>query len=160
MTRHFEKRITIKCPLGQAAKRLDRFMKKHGSPSGDVLKLTLRFDRIERNVIATVQQLRRIGDMEPHYSIQWAPEKPGPFPLFVGELSVGGEDDYDSFTLSLKGAYDAPLGALGDAFDFVAGKEIANVTARNLLQDIRIFVENDYREDEKHKVERLAMLRY
>jgi hypothetical protein len=147
--------------LAQAARRLAQFFRANGNESGDTAKFVLGIDldipgraqpiALQRSVVATLQSHHQAGDMEPRYRLQWAPEVAGPFPLFSGELTVGGTEDYDSFVLHLKGDYAPPLGLLGQGFDAVLGKHIAAATADNFLHVIRNAIERDYREDEAGK---------
>ena len=85
---------------------------------------------------------RHAGDMTPRYAVAWAPEEPGPFPLFAGELQVENAEDYDAFWLVLRGAYEPPLGLVGAAFDYIVGSRIAATCARNLLTEIAESIEN------------------
>lgn len=156
-----QQEIDVVCPLGQAGSRLQRFFRVHGNPDGDVLTLDLRADikvpvldiplSFECPVVATVQSKHRPADMTPRFSVQWAPAKPGPYPLFNGELLVEGDDDYNSFTLRLSGSYEPPLGVVGKGFDVVVGNRIAHETATNLLRLLKEGVERDFRADEDRK---------
>ena len=89
--------------------------------------------------------------MTPRYNVEWAPETPGPFPLFRGELVVEGMDDYDSFRLLLTGDYTPPLGVVGKSFDAAVGHRVAQATAHDLLDRIRILTEEDFGADEAAK---------
>ena len=89
--------------------------------------------------------------MTPRYSVAWAPEDPGPFPLFAGELRVENAEDYDAFWLVLEGSYEPPLGLVGAAFDRIAGARIAAICARNLLARIADEIETEFTEDEARK---------
>jgi hypothetical protein len=153
--------IAVACPLAQAAPRLKQFFREHGNAEGDTAKLSLHVDidvpglplplSLARGVIATIQPHHLPADMEPRYSVQWAPEKPGPFPLFSGELIVEGRDDYDSFTLRLRGSYTPPLGALGEGFDMAVGNRIAAAAAGNLLRRICDTINENFQKDEAEK---------
>jgi len=161
---HLERRITIDCPLAQAAARLQSFFARNGSPDGDVVHLNLQANVdvpgvpapvvLQRAVVATIHKNRLPADMTPRYRVEWAPEKPGPFPLFGGELFVDGEN-YESFVLSLSGDYTPPLGLVGKGFDAIVGKRIAEATASNLLERIKSFVESEFTADEAAKRQRL-----
>jgi hypothetical protein len=156
-----DQEVTVTCPLAQAAARLRHFFKEHGNPDGDTSKLTLRIEvnipgvptplTLQRAVIATIQLHHLPSDMEPRYQVQWAPEVPGPFPLFAGELVVESMDDYDSFRLRLKGAYTPPLGLVGQGFDNAMGNHVAQATAADLLHRIRDVIERDYQANEALK---------
>lgn len=157
---HLERRVSIACPLAQAAMRLRHFFAETGSPDGDVAKLLLQIDvrvpglpaplTLQRAVVATVRAHHLPADMTPRFRVEWAPETPGPFPLFAGELFVDG-DDYESFDLSLSGDYTPPLGLIGKGFDVAVGNRIAEATAADLLDRIKAFAERAYALDEETK---------
>jgi hypothetical protein len=156
-----EQTVLVKCPLTQAAMRLRNFFRDYGNPNGDAARLILAIEveipglpiplRIKRPVIATIQPQYLAGDPKPRYKVQWAPEEPGPFPLFAGELVVEGTPGYDAFFLLLRGEYTPPFGALGLGFDMVAGNKIAHGTASDLLYRMRAAIERDFRADEERK---------
>jgi hypothetical protein len=157
--------VTVNCPLAQAGTQLMRFFGAHGNADGDVARIALRANvappgaptlALERPVIATMQLHRNSGDMEPRFRIQWVPEDGGPYPLFSGELTVGGEDDYNSFRLKLIGAYEPPLGIAGAAFDAVAGRTIAQRAVYHLLWQIKTFIEAEFLATESAKIEHRA----
>lgn len=161
MVSHLDKAVIVKCPLAQAALRLRQYFRDHGNTDGDTMKLTLGIDvpvpgstapvAVKRGVIATIQAHHLSADMAPRYRVQWAPEVPGPLPLFAGELVVGGDDDFDSFSLRLSGTYTPPLGIFGKGFDLAIGHRIAIATADDLLHNIQRAIERDYRADEARK---------
>ncbi len=158
---HLDQDISIRCPLAQARKRLTDFFREFGNREGDTLKLVLHIDltvpglkaplTLGRSVIATIQPHHHPGDMEPRFRVQWAPQTPGPFPLFAGELTVEGASDYDSFRLRLSGDYSPPLGTVGKSFDLLLGKRIAEATTDNLLHRIRNAIELAFQHDESAK---------
>ncbi len=142
--------------------RLHHFFRKHGNPDADTAKLDLGLNvdipglpvpiPLQRSVIATIRPHRLPADMTPRYRVQWAPETPGPFPLFAGELVVDAGADFDTFTLHLSGNYTPPLGLLGIGIDVAVGNRVARATANDLLHRIRDFMEQDFRADEVHKI--------
>jgi hypothetical protein len=151
----------VKCPPAQAARRLRQFVAEHGNPDGDTARVVLGLDasllglpaplRLERSVIVTMHGDRHTGDMTPRYAVAWAPEQPGPFPLFAGELQVENAEDYDAFWLVLRGSYEPPLGLVGAAFDYIVGSRIAAICARNLLTEIADSIERAFAADEARK---------
>jgi hypothetical protein len=153
--------VTVACPLAQAATRLQRYFREHGNREGDIAKLTLSIEldipgvptplTLKRSVVATIQPHHLAADMEPRYLVQWAPEVPGPFPMFSGELIVESMDDYNSFRLRLGGEYSPPLGLLGQAFDQAMGNHIARAAAGDLLRRIKEAIERDFQADEAAK---------
>lgn len=156
-----DQRVIILCPLAQAAARLRQFFHGNGNAEPDTVRLVLHANvdipgvstpgGLERAVIATIQPRHLAADMTPRYSVQWAPETPGPFPLFAGELFVDCGDDYDTFRLRLSGEYKPPLGLLGKGFDAVVGRRIAQATASDLLRRIKDLVERQFAADEERK---------
>ena len=74
--------------------------------------------------------------------IWWDPQD-STVPSFAGKLScseAGGRA-----ILALDGEYAPPLGIAGAAFDLVAGRRIATATIRTLLEDMKRFIESDFR---------------
>jgi hypothetical protein len=165
---HLEQRRSVTCPLAQAGMRLKGFFREHGNAEGDTAKLSLGIDldvpglpaplALQRSVIVTIRPHHLPADMEPRYAVQWAPEIPGPFPLFAGELVVEAGDDYNSFTLFMSGNYTPPLGLVGKGFDAVLGNRVAQSTAEGLLLRIRDAIERGFAADEarKHPAEPLG----
>ena len=107
---------------------------------------------VKRAVIATIAPHHLAADMTPRYRVQWAPEVPGPLPLFSGELLIGAGSDFDSFSLQLSGGYTPPLGHFGEGFDLAIGHRIANATADDLLANMKRAIEREFRADEARKV--------
>lgn len=65
-------------------------------------------------------------------------------PRFAGTLS--GEEAGDGKSLlTLDGGYEPPLGLAGAAFDAIVGKRVASATIRTLLEDMKQFIESDFR---------------
>ena len=134
-----EERSSVACPLAQAAMRLKYFFHEHATAEANAAKLTLGINvkvaglpvplTLQRSVIATIQPHHLPADMTPRYRVGWAPESPGPFPLFAGELVVESGDDYEMFTLRLSGAYTPPLGLFGKGFDVAVGNRLAHASA-------------------------------
>jgi hypothetical protein len=76
-------------------------------------------------------------------ALAWDPQDET-VPRFRGTLTCG-EKAPGVTTLTLEGAYTPPLGVAGKAFDLIVGRKIAAATARALLEDIKQFVEADYK---------------
>ena len=156
-------RTLVHCSVNQAAKHLARYFKARGNSDGDVARLSLRAEvpvpgakgtvKLERTAIATLIPRHAPGEMMPHYAVTWAPEQPGPYPTFNGDLAIESGDDYDAFYLVLNGDYQPPLGALGAAFDSVVGHRIAESTAQNLLATIADSIEADFLSVEQTKAD-------
>lgn len=164
MVSHLDRDIVIACPLPQAATRLRHYLHEHGNADGDTVRLDVGVDvpmpgshaavAVKRSVIATIQPHHLSADMAPRYRVQWAPELPGPLPLFAGELLVGGNNDFDSFSLRLHGTYSPPLGIFGKGFDVAVGNRIAQATVENPLQHVKAAIETQFLADEARKAAR------
>lgn len=76
------------------------------------------------------ERLPRSDDVTPRYSIRWKANEGGVWPAFDGELIVEGDEDYNGFWLILSGAH-VPLG----------GHRVASNAARDLLREIRVYIE-------------------
>jgi len=154
-------RVYVDVPPAQAARRVVDYLRERGNSDGDTARLPLRLAlslpgrdtpvAFEKNVIATFAPVSQTSDMGSHYRVAWTPEGGGPFPLFGGTLSIGGDEDYQHFSLSLAGDYEPPLGIAGDAFDALAGRFIARATSRDLLGRMRDGIEAAFEADEAHK---------
>jgi hypothetical protein len=158
---HLNAHIIVACPPAQAGSRLKAFLRDRGNRDGGIAKFALSIDvevpglpiplKLQRSIIATIQPHHAAGDMEPRYSVQWAPEHPGQFPLFAGEFIIEGTGDYQSFIIRIVGAYTPPLGVFGKGFDAAIGNRIAQTVANDLLRRMRDTIEHDYRADEEQK---------
>jgi len=158
----FTSRTLVRCPLGQAGHRLSQYFRAHGNADGDVVRLPLGVDvprlvpgdarlRPSRNVIATVTPSHHAGAVDPEYRVTWADSEGGPYPVFVGRLSVEPDEDYGTFFLRLTGDYVAPFGFAGALFDAVVGRRIAKVTIATLLLRIADDIEQQFQTDERSK---------
>jgi len=158
----FTSRTLVRCPLGQAGRRLSQYFRANGNADGDVVQLHLGVDvprmlpvdvrlRPSRNVVATVTPIRHAGAVDPEYRVTWADADGGPYPVFVGRLSVEPDEDYRTFFLRLTGDYVAPFGVVGALFDAVVGRRIAKVTIATLLLHIADDIEHQFETDERSK---------
>lgn len=71
--------------------------------------------------------------------LAWQPKHSAMFPDFHGALTV--RPKLRGSYLRLQGSYEPPAGLLGRAFDAVAGRAIATLTMRRLLNEIGKAVE-------------------
>ncbi len=158
---HLSAHIVVTCPLAQARPRLRAFFRNSGNRAGDSARFSLAIDvevpglpiplKLQRSIIATIQPYHVADDIEPRYSVQWAPERSGPFPLFAGELTIESTGDYRSFIIRVRGAYTPPLGVFGKGFDAAIGSRVAQAAAHELLRRMRDAIEGDYSTDESQK---------
>jgi len=100
---------------------------------------------IEREVDVSFVPLHgHKGERLLHDELQfvWEPSGGGPFPTFTGSLKMHplGVDS----EIVLSGEYKPPLGVVGEAFDVVIGKRIAEATAKMLLETLRQELEADF----------------
>jgi hypothetical protein len=140
--------IYVNCPVNQARRHLEAFFREHQM-------ITLRVPMVipglkmgvlvQRDVRATVRQIRAASDAFDTLSVSWEAVGGGPFPRFEGTIDVKADEDYESFRLVLHGRYDPPLGMAGEAFDAVVGRWVAIAAVRDLLGQIRDAVEASYR---------------
>jgi len=83
-----------------------------------------------------------LGRHPDRLSLRWKPQGDGPYPTFTGSLTihpVSGETE-----LELKGEYEPPFGALGIAFDALAGNRAARATAHALLGELKAELEREF----------------
>jgi hypothetical protein len=158
-------RIFVNCPAHAAPEYLARYFDSkrtagHDGPS-DPIRLALRAPValpalqteivLQRDVVATVAPMHDAGADLARMSVDWEPAGGGPFPQFHGTLVASNDENYESFSLVLDGAYQPPMGATGAAFDAALGHRIAIATARNLLAEVRDGVEKAYAATEYSK---------
>ena len=82
------------------------------------------------------------GRRNERVALEWRPEGNGPYPTFKGQLTIRPQSG--DTELELKGGYEPPLGGLGKMFDNVAGKRIAEATARELLELLKSDLELEF----------------
>ena len=158
---HLDQRVTVTCPLAQAAMRLRDFFRETRNSAAETAKLTIGLDvdisgrlaplRLQQEIVATIQSHHLPADMTPRYRVVWAPQTPGWLPLFEGELVVDGNSDFDSFGLRLSGSYTPPFGLFGKGFDVAVGNRVAEATAKDLLERIKHSIEGAFANDEARK---------
>ncbi|HEY1728362.1 MAG TPA: hypothetical protein VGG22_08325 [Candidatus Baltobacteraceae bacterium] len=100
---------------------------------------------IEREVDVSFVPLHgHKGERLLHDELQfvWEPSGGGPFPTFTGSLKMHPVGLNTEIVLS--GEYQPPLGLVGEAFDAVIGKRIAEATAKMLLEMLQQELEADF----------------
>jgi hypothetical protein len=150
MTPIAEKQL-VRAPLASAHRLLHAFFAAHPAPKGAGARVTLRAGDAKQAALVVLQQVHRPQDMTPHYKVHWEAESGGPFPVFDGELIVGGDEDYNAFWLRLAGVYVPPGGLAGALFDTAIGKRIAEETSRTLLAEIAAAIEDRFAREELAK---------
>ena len=100
---------------------------------------------VERTVIVAFVPLHGSkGTQRLHDELEftWEPDGGGPFPVFCGSLKMHPNGSRTELVLS--GEYQPPGGKLGEAFDVVIGKRIAQATAQTLLEQLQQDLETDF----------------
>ncbi len=157
-------RLYVGCAVSRATDRLNGFFRERagdgaweaGKPIRVALRAPISLPSLRTNVIlqhdviATLRHLpRALGN--DCFDVSWEPSGGG-FPRFGGTLSIENNEEYDSFSLVLKGSYDPPLGPAGQAFDAALGHRIAIATARDLLARLREVIEKSEDSEEQEKI--------
>ncbi len=75
--------------------------------------------------------------------VRWIPNGRLPLPIFEGSLTV--RPSSLATDLTLQGSYQPPLSGFGRQFDRLFGYHIARFTMRILMQDLRNFIELDFK---------------
>jgi hypothetical protein len=163
MLSHLNLKRPVACPVAQAPQFLERFFADYAVDDAAVLALRvpivlpgLPLLMLARDCVIRLTRVHDEGAMIASYAVEWAPVAGGPFPRFTGRLSLPNADDYESCFIALDGAYEPPLGALGEAFDRTIGRAIAESTGRDLLQRIGTFMEQSSRSVETAKANKRA----
>ena len=144
-------KLLVRAPLASAHRLLQAFLDAHPAPKGSGARVVLRAGEAAQPAIVVLQTVRRPQDMTPHYKVHWEADGRGPFPVFDGLLTVGGDEDYNAFWLTLEGVYVPPGGIAGQVFDAMIGRHIAEATARGLLTQIRDAGEGLFAAEERAK---------
>lgn len=116
-----------------------------------VIRLRLPLLNMERQVLVRYAASVDPMHFDQPWKISWSPAENGPYPDFDGMLTVRASDDFTNCMLELEGVYTPPLGAVGQIFDAVAGKKIAEATAQSLLQAIGQGMLGRYHQEEAAK---------
>lgn len=144
--------VYVACPYNIAQKYLAADVDDHvQKPRIITLRVPIADLNLSKNVVVTFAPGVDPMHMEQPWRVHWTPEAGGPFPDFDGELTVRADEDWNTSILELQGTYVPPGGPLGYAFDRVAGKQIAALTAQSLLENIAHEFELRYREQENKK---------
>ena len=135
--RELDESVLVDCVFSVAMGYVERYFEEHSS-------LELRGLGILTTSVDADARLATDGsDSTRHHdavNLTWKAAPGLPLPDFAGHVVA--RPHFDQTELRLVGRYEPPLGALGAAFDAIAGREIAAGTARELLGAIKIFVES------------------
>ena len=152
MSELLERRI-VGCPYNLAQRYLGESVGPHaasGEPSRLALRLAVPGGELVKEVVVTYGAAVDPMAFDRPWRIHWTPLA-GPYPQFEGVLTVRADETYRSAQLELAGSYLPPGGALGAAFDWVAGARIAAATAQALLERLGTEMESRYARDEETK---------
>jgi hypothetical protein len=152
-----QERIYVRCPFGKAPSFLNYYLDelaRQGRSEGSVLRLVVPVAELGLGIPGGTEIA---SDVVAHFvpvdddtfgiqqtAVDWEPEGGGPFPKFAGFLTIETDEDYNTCSLLLEGAYEPPFGPVGVVFDAALGHRIATVTARELLKAVRRCIENEY----------------
>lgn len=144
-------RILVGCPFNGASSCLDvYFGALDKTANGDTtVPLKMQLEDIglpagmtlSHDVVAQFAPVRLPEDPVRMTAIYWEPKGGGPFPKFLGTLTIQEADDRGSSWLEVEGDYVPPFGVLGLVFDTAVGHKIARVTVTTLLRNLKAAME-------------------
>jgi hypothetical protein len=141
-----QERLFVEAPYTQARGAFERRLGIPAHGERGTCVLTLAFPvaeghEIARTVTATTQQLPNDANYTSQYLIAWDAGRTArgiPTPAFAGTLTLSAGENYSETELKLDGRYDAPGGAVGQAFDELVGRRIAHTTLSALLTGVGV----------------------
>jgi hypothetical protein len=139
-----KERLFVEAPYTQARGVFERRLGVSPAGGRGTCVLTLPFPvgenhEIARLVTATTERLPGTANYTSQYRITWDAGRTArgiPTPGFAGTLTLSAGEDYGETELKLEGAYDAPGGLVGRAFDELLGRRIAHATLSALLNGV------------------------
>jgi hypothetical protein len=148
--------LLIYCPYVRARAYLHEDIER---ALGDALPQIVRLDAVLPATHAHLSKIVRVTyapavdqmHFDEPWQVRWTPEPGGIYPSFEGEIRVRADENYEWAVLELTGKYTPPLGAAGQVFDALAGRQIAEATARSLLTSIAAKMEARYLHEEGAK---------
>ena len=142
--------IEVECPTFYTLHHVERFFtvaRRDHKPGTLTLRLDLSSLKVPGSSQAshTVKVAHEIVGEKgaKRLGLSWDPQDQT-VPRFEGTLSCAATEPGKT-AITLDGTYTPPLGVAGKAFDLVVGNRIATATANALLEDIKTFVESDYK---------------
>ena len=139
-------RICVQATIGQPAATTERLLQEYMSSRrrGDgtiALPLRVRFRQsggddlsIAHDVVVHFTKGRDASNLNDTFLVNWMPSGEGPYPSFSGLLNVHAETDQRHSRIELDGAYAAPGGLLGRAFDALIGSTIARSSLADFIE--------------------------
>lgn len=150
--RQILEQVTVSAPPSIAIAAIERFLHSRKNTLDLILplkELGLPTELgIAREVQAEFLPNRRnklmLGRKHENIELEWHALGGGPYPTFKGWITVRPLGTRTE--LELKGGYEPPLGAVGAAFDAVAGNRIAHAAAKTLLAQLGRELEREFDE--------------
>lgn len=144
--------VFVKCPYHRAGGYLAAYVNARIEGKTVItLRVPVGSAELKKDVIVQFARGADPMHMDQPWRVHWTPKDGGPYPDFDGELTVRADEDYSFALLELKGNYRPPGGALGHAFDDIAGSRVAAVTAQMLLRELGDAFEAKYKAEEAEK---------
>jgi hypothetical protein len=134
--------VTIGRTVNETATRFAECLREYATDSEMNFTLRAPFDlstcnlglTLHRDVTARITPRGKNGRA---YAIFWHPVEPGPFPLLSGTVFIGASETHeDQSIVTLDGHYHPPLGVVGEMFDALVGKHIAETSASDLMDRV------------------------
>jgi hypothetical protein len=153
-------RLPTACPYNLAPQFLATLVASFAdSGKVDTIELNAPIDIHEKHLVRLAKKVDvsySRGHDPMHFdqvwTVKWQPHGGGLFPSFSGQLTARADEDYTSCILELAGAYEPPMGVLGEAFDALVGSRLATATAQDVLRKLGGRLIAMYRENEASKV--------
>lgn len=146
-----KEKMLVQAPLASADRFIHAFFDGHRVAEGAGAHVTLDLHDLQHPTTVSFGPAHRAADMTPRFDVHWEAEGSGLYPAFDGFLTVGGDEDYDTFWLRLEGQYKPPFGVAGRVFDAIRGHRIAREMAHGLLAKMRVEIEMQLNAEESKK---------
>jgi hypothetical protein len=140
--------VTVDLKVDDAAARFAEFIREYAHDTDITFTLRLPFDLSALNVGVTLHRdvtarITSRGKNGRAYAISWQPVEPGPLPSFSGTIFIGASETHeDQSIVTLDGHYHPPLGVVGEMFDALVGKRIAEASASDLMNRVAAYLGN------------------
>jgi hypothetical protein len=134
--------IAVKCPIGEAQSRIERFFAGRRDADGKIrLPLRVPLGRtngfaLDHEVCVDAHVARDDQNLNDLIRVSWKADGDVPLPPFAGTLVTWAEGNPKLTFIELDGTYVAPLDGVGTLFDETLGRTIAQRTAKDLLAQI------------------------
>lgn len=139
MTTIFAK-CDVHCPFSATIEMIERFHEK------GTQHLVGPFSSVRTRVECELVEIRDHTDqtrIHDALTLRWKARARIPVPLMRGLITV--RPNGPATELRMEGTYAPPLGLLGRIFDGIIGKHIAQRTVERFLDELRDFVEREWR---------------